>query len=82
MNRNVGNKPIEKFPIRFAAVATRLDNGQKLTLLKVTQVKQYVRLVVFQTYLYPATIGNQKYVDGGLVSPIPVKQHVIWVQIL
>ncbi|MEK5773524.1 patatin-like phospholipase family protein, partial [Acinetobacter variabilis] len=29
VNRNVGNKPIEKFPIRFAAVATRLDNGQK-----------------------------------------------------
>jgi len=25
VNRNVGNKPIEKFPIRFAAVATRLQ---------------------------------------------------------
>ncbi len=25
VNKNVANKPIEQFPIRFAAVATRLD---------------------------------------------------------
>ena len=30
----------------------------------------------------PATIGKQKYVDGGLVGPILLKQLVTWVQIL
>ena len=52
VNRNVGNKPIEKFPIRFAAVATRLDNGQKQTLLKVMQDKLFVHHAVFQMCLY------------------------------
>ena len=52
VNRNVGNKPIEKFPIRFAAVATRLDNGQKQTLLKVMQDKLFVHHVVFPMCLY------------------------------
>ena len=52
VNRNVGNKPIEKFPIRFAAVATRLDNGQKQTLLKVMQDKLFAPHAVFQMCLY------------------------------
>jgi NTE family protein len=34
VNRNVANKPIEQFPIRFAAVATRLDNGKKAEFIK------------------------------------------------
>lgn len=29
VNRHVNNKPIEQFPMRFAAVATRLDDGHK-----------------------------------------------------
>ncbi len=34
VNQHVANKPIEKFPIRFAAVATRLDNGRKADFIK------------------------------------------------
>ena len=52
VNKNVANKPMDKFPIRFAAVATRLDNGKKLSLLKVMQVRQFAHLAVFQTYLF------------------------------
>ncbi len=73
MNRNVGNKPIEKFPIRFAAVATRLDNGQKADFIKGNAGQAVRASCSIPNVFVPATIGNQKYVDGGLVSPIPVK---------
>ena len=73
VNRNVGNKPIEQFPIRFAAVATRLDNGKKAVFIK-GNVGQAVRASCsIPNVFVPATIGKTKYVDGGLVSPIPVQ---------
>lgn len=73
VNRNVGNKPIEKFPIRFAAVATRLDNGQKADFIKGNAGQAVRASCSIPNVFVPATIGKQKYVDGGLVSPIPVK---------
>ncbi|WP_111859488.1 patatin-like phospholipase family protein [Acinetobacter sp. CFCC 10889] len=73
VNAHVANKPIEKFPIRFAAVATRLDNGKKAEFIK-GNVGQAVRASCsIPNVFVPTTIGNTKYVDGGLVSPIPVQ---------
>jgi len=73
VNKNVGNKAIEQFPIRFAAVATRLDNGKKSEFIK-GNVGQAVRASCsIPNVFVPATIGGVQYVDGGLVSPIPVK---------
>ena len=69
---NVGNKPIQQFPIRFAAVATRLDNGKKTEFIR-GNVGQAVRASCsIPNVFVPATIAGVKYVDGGLVSPIPV----------
>ncbi|MFW2001189.1 patatin-like phospholipase family protein [Acinetobacter ursingii] len=73
VNTQVGNKPIEKFPIRFAAVATRLDNGQKADFIKGNAGQAVSASCSIPNVFVPATIGNVKYVDGGLVSPIPVK---------
>lgn len=73
VNTQVGNKPIEKFPIRFAAVATRLDNGQKADFIKGNAGQAVRASCSIPNVFVPATIGNVKYVDGGLVSPIPVK---------
>ena len=73
VNAQVGNKPIEKFPIRFAAVATRLDTGKRADFIK-GNVGQAVRASCsIPNVFVPATIGQHKYVDGGLVSPIPVQ---------
>ena len=33
VNKNVANKPMEKSPIRFAAVAPRLDNGRQVAFM-------------------------------------------------
>ena len=73
VNTHVANRPIEKFPIRFAAVATRLDNGQKTNFIKGNAGQAVRASCSIPNVFVPATIGKVKYVDGGLVSPIPVK---------
>ena len=73
VNRNVVNKPIEKFPIRFAAVATRLDNGKKAEFIQGNAGQAVRASCSIPNVFVPATIGKSKYVDGGLVSPIPVQ---------
>lgn len=73
INRNVGNQPIEKFPIRFSAVATRLDNGKKSEFIKGNAGQAVRASCSIPNVFIPAQIGQHKYVDGGLVSPIPVQ---------
>lgn len=73
INKQVGNKPIEKFPIRFAAVATRLDNGQKVDFIRGNAGQAVRASCSIPNVFVPVQIGKYKYVDGGLVSPIPVK---------
>lgn len=73
VNSHVGNKTIEQFPIRFAAVATRLDNGQKADFVKGNAGQAVRASCSIPNVFVPTLIGKTKYVDGGLVSPIPVK---------
>ncbi|WP_179996906.1 patatin-like phospholipase family protein [Acinetobacter sp. YH16050] len=73
VNQHVANKPIEKFPIRFAAVATRLDNGRKADFIKGNAGQAVRASCSIPNVFVPATIGGTQYVDGGLVSPIPVE---------
>lgn len=72
INRLVGNRKIEQFPRRFAATATDLYNGQ-LRLFVSGNCGLAVRAsssvpAVFE----PVAFEGREYVDGGLVSPIPV----------
>ena len=73
VNRQIGNKPIQQFPIRFAAVATRLDNGSKAEFIKGNAGQAVRASCSIPNVFVPAVFGGVKYVDGGLVSPIPVK---------
>jgi NTE family protein len=73
VNKHVGNKPIQQFPIRFAAVATRLDTGRKADFIKGNAGQAVRASCSIPNVFVPAVIGGTKYVDGGLVSPIPVK---------
>ena len=72
VNRAVHGQPIEKLRIPFGAVATDLRTGQPI-LFRRGNTGAAVRASssvpgVFQ----PVRIGNVDYVDGGLVSPVPV----------
>lgn len=73
VNKSIGNKTIEQFPKRFAAVATRLDNGNKTEFNRGNAGQAVRASCSIPNVFVPATIAGVKYVDGGLVSPIPVK---------
>ncbi len=73
VNRAVGQRPLEKLPRLFAAVATDLQSGEA-TVFRTGNTGMAVRASssvpgVFQ----PVKINGREYVDGGLVSPVPVK---------
>lgn len=73
INKAVGGKNIEELKIPFACVATRLDTGEAV-LFQRGSIAIAVRASsavpgVFQ----PALINGVEYVDGGLVSPVPVR---------
>jgi len=64
---------IEQMPLRLGIVATDLDSGQPI-LFQFGDTGLAVRAssavpAVFQ----PVRIGKREYVDGGLVSPVPVR---------
>ncbi|MEY4754131.1 MAG: hypothetical protein RJA44_1806 [Pseudomonadota bacterium] len=72
VNELVKQKPLEQMSKPFAAVATDLDSGDRIIFNR-GNTGQAVRAScsipgVFQ----PASIGGKRYVDGGLVSPVPV----------
>lgn len=73
VNKAVGNRPLEKLPRTFAAVATDLHSGE-LVAFRTGNTGMAVRASstvpgVFQ----PVAINGREYVDGGLVSPVPVR---------
>ena len=72
INRLVGNRRIEQFPRRFAATATDLYNGQ-LRLFVSGNCGLAVRASSSVPSVFePVAFEGREYVDGGLVSPIPV----------
>jgi NTE family protein len=73
VNRAVGNRPLEKLPRNFSVVATDLKSGESV-LFRTGNTGMAVRASsavpgVFQ----PVSINGHEYVDGGLVSPVPVR---------
>jgi len=73
INKAAGQRSIEQLPIPFACVAARLDTGNAV-LFQRGNLGQAVRASssvpgVFQ----PVAIGGIEYVDGGLVSPVPIR---------
>jgi NTE family protein len=73
VREQTGGKPIEQLPLPLGIVATDLDSGEAV-LFQRGDVGVAVRAssavpAVFQ----PVKIGTREYVDGGLVSPVPVR---------
>lgn len=73
INRAVANRPLEKLNRTFAVVATDLQSGEPVV-FRTGNTGMAVRASscvpgVFQ----PVSINGRDYVDGGLVSPIPVR---------
>ena len=73
VREQTGGRSIEQLPLPLGIVATDLDNGLAM-LFQRGDVGLAVRAssavpAVFQ----PVSIGGREYVDGGMVSPVPVR---------
>ncbi|MCA0395533.1 MAG: patatin-like phospholipase family protein [Proteobacteria bacterium] len=72
VNREVNQRPIDRMKKPFAAVATRLDTGDRTVFVR-GNTGQAVRASSSVPGVFePARIGSASYVDGGVVSPVPV----------
>ncbi|WP_111894893.1 patatin-like phospholipase family protein [Acinetobacter sp. MB5] len=72
INDQIDNTPLEKMKIPLFVVATELKDGKKVV-FNYGNTGQAVRASsAIPSMFVPAMIGNKEYVDGGLVSPVPV----------
>ena len=72
VNDQVGKRPLERMRMPFAAVATRLETGERAVFTR-GNTGQAVRASSSVPGVFePVTIGTYQYVDGGVVSPVPV----------
>jgi NTE family protein len=73
VNRTVNNVPLEKMKIRFGAVATDLHNGLPILFERGNTGVAVRASSAVPSIFQPVKIGDRFYVDGGLVSPVPVR---------
>lgn len=72
INAQIGQRPIERLKLPFAAVATQLETGNR-TVFTRGNAGQAVRASSSIPGVFaPVGIGAYTYVDGGIVSPVPV----------
>lgn len=72
VNRAVHQQPIEKLRMPFGAVATDLRSGQPILFRRGNTGAAVRASSAVPGVFQPVRIGNIDYVDGGLVSPVPV----------
>lgn len=72
VNKMVRNTPLEKLRIPFYAVATNIQNGQEVIFGSGNTGTAVRASCTIPGIFRPVRIGNQLYVDGGVVSPIAV----------
>lgn len=72
VNRMVGNRAFDRMKKPFAAVSTQLETGQRTVFVN-GNIGQAVRASCSIPGVFePVKIGRFYYVDGGVVSPVPV----------
>lgn len=72
INRNVKGRPIENLNKTFAAVATNLSNGEMMVFQTGNTGAAVRASSSVPVFFQPVTINAKDYVDGGLVTPVPV----------
>src|SRR6185312_3793405 len=72
VNQLVHNQPIQKLKMQFAAVATQLETGQRAVFISGNTGQAVRASSSIPGVFEPVAINGKHYVDGGVVSPIPV----------
>lgn len=73
VNKAVNNMQIDRMKIPFGAVATDLSNGQPILFQRGNAGLAVRASSAVPSVFQPVKIGERYYVDGGLVSPVPVR---------
>ncbi|HYC42696.1 MAG TPA: patatin-like phospholipase family protein [Noviherbaspirillum sp.] len=73
VNKAVNNVPLEKLKVPFGAVATDLKNGEPILFQRGNTGAAVRASSAVPGVFQPVRIGERSYVDGGLVSPVPVR---------
>ena len=72
VNRLVGQRPIERLKLPFAAVATQLEAGQRTVFVRGNTGEAVRASSSIPGVFEPVEIRGRHYIDGGVVSPVPV----------
>jgi NTE family protein len=72
VNQLVHKQPIEQLKMPFAAVATELETGQRTVFGRGNTGRAVRASCSIPGVFEPVEIHGRHYVDGGVVSPIPV----------
>jgi len=73
INTAVGNRRIEQLPRKFAAVAVRLKNGEAMLFERGETGIAVQASAAVPGVFRPAVINGDDFVDGGLVSVVPIR---------
>lgn len=73
VNRQVGSKMIENMPLALGIVATDLQSGQGILFQRGDTGTAVRASSAVPAVFQPVRIAGHDYVDGGLVSPVPVR---------
>lgn len=72
VNQLLHNQPIERLKMPFAAVATELETGARTVFVRGNTGQAVRASSSIPGVFEPVEIRGKHYVDGGVVSPIPV----------
>lgn len=72
VNEMVGNRSIDQMKKPFAAVSTKLETGERTVFVRGNTGQAVRASCSIPGVFEPVKIGKFLYVDGGVVSPVPV----------
>ena len=72
LEKTFGNRPIEAWPVRFGAVATNADNGQRRILMSGSGALAVQASTASPVVFGPVTVNGERLADGALAEPVPV----------
>jgi NTE family protein len=73
VNTQVGSRPIESMPMPLGVVATDLNSGDAVLFQRGDTGTAVRASSAVPAVFQPVKIAGHEYVDGGLVSPVPVR---------
>jgi NTE family protein len=73
VNAQVANRPIERMPLPLGVVATDLNSGEAVLFQRGDTGTAVRASSAVPAVFVPVKINGREYVDGGLVSPVPVR---------